>query len=152
MSDYITLATSNGGLVKRFWALDYARTPSRAEERESLSSGRPAITRGRALMAYTYQIVVPQASDDPDWGTLADLERFYGYDNPVGTPSDELTLTMHDDTERQVKIVGEMKIEPKTPTLTGTRSYYVTEIELIDVTRVKARFNQPAASMYLAAV
>lgn len=150
MSDYITLQTSDAGLVKRFWAESYREIPQRSQTMEALMDGRMSIVRGRRRTIYRYVLIVPEAVADANYGTVDDLEILFNLDNPSGSPSDTLTLTRHDGEERQVRlIVSNLEIFPKGVLLAGMQAYFPITVELLDVTLQGLDFSNPDNSAYL---
>lgn len=149
MSDYITLASSNGGISKRFWAEDMGRSLRRAETSEEQTGGALTVSKGRARDHYQYTLFVPHTPADANFGSLEDLRRLWRLNNPTASPSDVLTLTRHDGMELEVRALGDLPEKPYSVQVESAGAYYTLDIELVDVTRPKFKLNTPAGSMFL---
>lgn len=134
MADYITLANSTATLTKRFTAIGMGISWPRRQSRENQSSGALSLVTGRHNLSFSYSLLVPESVSDANYGTMDDLKTFHKLNNPSGSVTDELTLTTNDGTEYQVRFLGEPKLSPKTPFLTGNNAYYAVAIELFDCT------------------
>ena len=150
MIDYITLANSNGSLSKRFDLLDFRPPRPRSEVSETLSSGRRQITRGRRERVFEVTFLIPEISLDANWGDMADLEQFHGYDMPGATPSDVLTLTLMDESVYQVRWLGNLEPVPQGVILYGSLAYHAVRAELLDISRPGLDFSNANYSFYLA--
>jgi len=112
MADYISLASSNGGINKRFYATEADRTLKRAETTEELTGGALSISKGRGRDHYAYTLFVAHTPDDTNFGSLEDLRRLHRLNNPNGDPSDVITLTKHDGTVLQCRFLGDLPEKP----------------------------------------
>lgn len=152
MNDYVTLTTSDGLISLKFSLLEFKPGRPRSEARETLSSGRTHVTRGRRQRGWEVTFLAAETEGEVGWGSLGDLEQLHGYDLPGATPSDELTLALMDESEYQVKWLGGFEPVPQGVVLYGTTAYYAVKAELLDVTRPRCDFSVEHYSMYLAAV
>lgn len=149
MSDYITLASSDGGINKRFMVESMDRAHKRAEVNEELSGGRLNIAKGRQHLHFNYTVFLPFTSTDTDYGSLSDLQRLWRLNNPNGRPSDVLTLTHVDGTQYEVRSLGDLEDRAFGVQVDGEGAYYTVQIELVDVTRRRFDLSNPAGSMFL---
>lgn len=152
MSEYIILASSDGGTTKRFWAVDMGLARERRQSMAHLTGGRPSVVSGRSLDSYDYTLLVPESSGDANWGTLADLRQLFSLSNPQADPSDVITLTTHDGTEVECRITSNLPQKPETVILAGTTAYYKVPISLVDVTRPEMDFSEADYSFYVAVI
>ncbi len=65
------------------------------------------------------------------YGTLADLETFFDKRTP---PGDQITFVDFLGTSRVVYIIGDWEVEPMTPMLDGTESFYAVPIQMRETT------------------
>lgn len=149
-ADYIVL-TDSLGVAKRFYADGYNKRLVRSQTAEGATSGRLSTVTGRAREVYEYVLLAPQATSDSNWGTIDDLDYYGRLTNPSGTPSDVITLTRHDGTEKDCKILGDLDTENTGVVLMGNNAYYRIPVTLADVTRAQAGMNA-ASSSYFAAI
>ena len=152
MIDYISLSNSNASLIKKFDLLDFKPAKPRSEAVETLSSGRKHVTRGRRQNTFEVTFLIPEISLNADWGDLDDLEVFHGYDMPGGTPSDVLTLTLMDESQYQVRWLGDLEPVPQGTILYGSQAYYAVKAELIDISLPMLDYSNTSYSMYLALI
>jgi hypothetical protein len=59
-----------------------------------------------------------------DFGVLSDLETFYRYNNPNGTPSNIITMTDHYGVTHSIYFVGEFPKTPVTTILESAQAIY----------------------------
>jgi hypothetical protein len=124
---YIILTNSNASLSKKFVVAQGGyRVLLQKAQTENLTIGGVDVAMGTIHEIHEYQIKVREgrytfwssgsSQDIPDdYGVLSDLETFYRYNNPNGTPSNVITMTDHYGNVHQVLFVGEF---PKTPVTT----------------------------------
>jgi len=132
LSDYIILAMSDASFIKRFYAEKFQEQWERSRTLEYMTSGRVSIGFGGKRRYYNYGMYVPQSSDDGDYGTLDDLEDFFDLSNPNGIPTNAITLTKHDGSEAEVKIINNFEIQPYSVLLSGNTAYYSVTLELVE--------------------
>jgi len=150
MAEYISLASSTGSINKRFYATEMGRTLKRAETTEELTGGKLSVSKGRGRDHYTYTLFVAHTPDDSNFGSLEDLRRLFRLNNPSGSPSDVITLTKHDDTVLQCRMLGDMPEKPETVLIETAGSWYALDIELVDITVRQFELDTAADSMFVA--
>jgi hypothetical protein len=103
-NSYITLTNSDVSLSKRFLVSQGGYRVTFHEYQIKVRAGRYVFTSSGS-----YQEV------PDDYGILDDLEVFYRYNNPNGTPSNIITMIDHYGNTKSILFVGEF---PKTPVST----------------------------------
>lgn len=131
---YMTLATSTG-TTKRFRVLmgSLKESDLKNQNRKRTANGRSDNTEGAVFRSWVTSVKVRNVSTgtDPDgasYAVRADLETFYGYNNPNGTPTNRFTFTDHLGNTATVELVGQMDKENITPYLDGVNSWFVIPI------------------------
>jgi hypothetical protein len=143
---YITLAPSNdtnGSLARRFRVLQegYQRQKTKNQTIERAISGKPDITDGGVQTVRQLTIRVRHTEPDQAYGDLADLESFYGLNNPNGTPSNLLRFSRHDQdyiaanpaTYTNVMMIGEYTDSPMAIFVEGEYAWYLVNITLMEL-------------------
>src|SRR4030043_157480 len=100
---YMTLTNSNSSLSKRFRVIAEGYDNGTPTKNQSLSrtvGGGIDVSQGGILRTWSPTIRVRHTEPVADYGTLANLETFYGYNNPNGTPTDKITFVDHHGTSR----------------------------------------------------
>lgn len=141
---YFTLMTSDasgsppsGTLIKRFKVVEGGYKPflEKAITESRTVEGERDIAQGGIYKTYNFVIKVYETdpSGDQDWGTLEDIQQFYQYNNPNGTPSDVLTMIDHYGNSLYVSFAGQLPLEPATVMLEGINAVYFIPITLINM-------------------
>lgn len=146
-NSYITLSNSNNSLTKKFRVMlgGYKPTFSRTQTRRRTITGKidnqegPICQRWEyALKAYETDPTDPNGTDGATegYGTLSHLETFFQYNDPGGTPSNELTLTDHYGNTHTVVFTGEMQEIPVSVNIAGVSSEHHVSAVLEETTAV----------------
>lgn len=95
---YFTLTNSNTSLSKRFRVAinDFSRPFEKRGEVNTTVDAELDISRGGIYRTFNWTIMVRETEPDIDYGDIYDLQEFFSYNDPNGTPSDILTLTTHE--------------------------------------------------------
>jgi len=124
---YIVLTNSNATLSMKFPVNQGGyRILLQKRQTENDTIGGVDVAMGTVVEVHEYMIRVRagrfsiwssgSSQEVPDdYGLLSDLETFYRYNNPNGTPSNVITLTDHYGVTHSIYFVGEF---PKTPVTT----------------------------------
>jgi hypothetical protein len=136
--NYFSLTTSDGStLSKRFKVVEggYKRFKEKKQTIETTLDGELDISQGAIFETFNFNVKVyqedPENSEgDAPWGTLADLEQFYEYNNPNGTPSDVLTMVDHFGNTKYVTFAETFAPEGATVFLEGQNAVYFVQISL----------------------
>jgi hypothetical protein len=137
ITNYFTLTTSDGStLSKQFRVVEggFKVFKEKKQSDETTLDGYPDISQGGIYKTFNFTVKVYES--DPDntggspWGELADLEQFYDYNNPNGTPSNVLTMVDHYGDTLYVMFMGQFSLEPATVHLEGNNAIYFIPISL----------------------
>ena len=132
---YIVLTNSNASLTKRFRVLfeGYKPIKEKVGARRITVTGKVDNQVGPVLNRWEY-IIKAYAVTDPngtDYGLLSDLETFFDYNDPDGTPSNEITLTDHFGNTHTVYMIGVLQPRLQTPVLDDDETHYHVPITLV---------------------
>jgi hypothetical protein len=127
---YIILDNSNSSLTKWFRVIYEGRriTRSKAANVEYTIGGAPDISMGEVQEVHTYIIRVRQGGETGSWGVLSDLETFYSYNNPNGTPSNLITMTDHYQQDKDVYMIGEFSENVMGIEIEGANGWFLVEV------------------------
>lgn len=135
-NDYIVLTNSNSSLSKRFKAVAMKMSKTRTDNVDRTVGGSTDKQSGTIVQRWQYGLRVPvytAQSAGSDYGLWSDLETFYGYNNPNGTPSDKITLKDHYQVDHTVIFVGDIAPEPLATILEGDAAYYIVQVAFEEV-------------------
>lgn len=132
---YITLTNSNASLSKNFRVLLEGYRPSKRKNMtvtECINGGLDVSMGGiRETHQYTIRVRHTETSGS---GTLSDLETFYSYTNPSGTPSNIITLVDNDGNSHNCIMSGTFDKTSLTSFITGTEAWFFVNCEFIFLT------------------
>lgn len=131
---YAQLTTSTG-TTKRLRVLAGTLKPIllKNQNRKRTASGRSDNTEGAVIRSWSMTVKVQNVvtgtdADGSSYAVLADLETFYGYNNPNGSPTNRFTYTDHVGSAFTVELVGEMDEDVITPYFDGVNSWFYVAI------------------------
>lgn len=139
INKYFTLTTSDSSLSKKFRVVEggYSIVWDKKQDDQPTLDGVPDITQGGIYQTYNFSVKVYQEDPDntigdPQWGTLADLQTFYNYNNPnaASGPSDIITMIDHYGNTNLVVFMGQLNLQPATIMLEGINAVYFIPIML----------------------
>lgn len=133
---YIIFQNSAATLTKRFRVIAEGYDDGTLDKSVSINKtigGGIDVSQGAIYQAWNPVIRVKQDEPDTNYGDLADLETFYSYNNPNGSPSDKITFTDHHGTTHTVVIIGEFKKSVLSARIEGSNAHYVVQITLYKV-------------------
>lgn len=139
---YIRLVNSTGSLDKRFRVLaaDYRPTLVRNDSRQRTVTGKADTQTGPQYRVWSLVLKVYETESDVNYGTRANLETFFGYNNPAGSPSSRLSFYDALDSDGNgvgdlytVEIVGNLEPQLLTPMLTGAGGIFTVPLTLEQV-------------------
>jgi hypothetical protein len=132
MADYITFNNSNGSLRRQFYATAASVSTGRQQAIEPTLGGSIDLAWGLALRRYNFTIAAPQSASGTIWGTYANLETYYGYNNPGGTPSVLLTMIDHSGGTHTGYLTGDLKRDPLSVILDGNTAYWAIPVQFVE--------------------
>jgi hypothetical protein len=144
---YITLSNSNNSLTKKFRVVlgGYKPMLDRTQTRRRTVTGKidnqegPICQRWEyTLKAYETEPTDPNGEDGATegYGTLAHLETFFKYNDPGGTPTNQLTLTDHYGNTHTVVFSGSMAPVPISVHIAGVNAEHHVPVVLEETTAV----------------
>jgi hypothetical protein len=134
-NNYVILTNSNSSLAKRFRVLADGYRPQleKTGVRRTTVTGKLDNQVGPILRSW--QLVIRVYDTDPagsDYGTLANLKTFFGYNDPSGTPSNVITFTDFDESEYEVYLLGKLSEQNLTPIIEGSCAMFHVPVELME--------------------
>lgn len=126
-------------LYKKFKVVEggYNISKEKRQTDDPTLDGIPDISEGGIYTTFQYMTKCYQedpnanpGGGEPDWGTVNDLEQFFNYNNPLGTPSDVLTLIDHLGTSHLVVFMTKFDLSPVTVMLEGVNAIYFVPVVL----------------------
>ena len=136
-NSYITLTNSNASLSKKYRVIQENYddgTPNRAESFGRAMDGSADHSVGAVFKTWAPIIRVRHTEPETGYGTLANLETFYSYNNPNGTPSMNITFTDHHNVGHTVHFVGQMPKVALGCEIEGEQAWFLYKVQLIEVT------------------
>lgn len=133
---YIILNNSNSSLTKRFRVVadGYDNgTPKKQQSLRQTVGGGIDVSQGAILRTWSPVFRVRHTEPVSDYGTLGNLETFFGYINPNGTPTDKITFTDNHGTARTVIMVGDLRKSLLSATIEGSTAWYLVRVTLQEV-------------------
>jgi len=131
-NSYITLANSDISLSKKFAVIRTGRQKMKSKKstvRETFDGGID-VTMGGIHEIWQLIIRVRETEDRVGYGDREDLETFYDYNNPNGTPTNVISFTDHEGNAMTCYMVGNFKENLLSVKMTGTNSFYLCQIVL----------------------
>jgi len=106
---YFILTNSNDSLIKKFRVVmpSYKRILEKSQSINKTIDGALDISQGAIYERHEYGIRVRESESEEGYGDIEDLETFYKYNNPNGTPSDMMTLTDHFGVNHNAYFIGD---------------------------------------------
>jgi len=131
-NEYVTLNNSLGNKARRFRAGGMRINTSKAQDLQKTINGGIDITQGAVYTRVNLVLYVPYVIVDINDGTLNDLLVYYGYNNPSGSPTNQLQFTDYYGTTHTAYLIGDIEADPVClEHLDDTQAYYVCPVELI---------------------
>jgi hypothetical protein len=135
LQKYIELKTSDSGttLNKKFRVIaPYDDgTPDVPRTIQYKLGGGVDVAYGYASKSWAPTIKVRHTEPDTGYGTMADLETFFGYTNPNGTPSNIITFTDHHGTTETVVFDQTFGKQIMTTVIEGNQAWFTYQVRLI---------------------
>lgn len=134
---YIILTNSNASLSKQFKVLLEGYQPNRRKNAtvNECINGSVDVAMGAIRDEHQYTIRVRHTeTSGSTWGTLSDLETFYSYNQPGGTPSNIITLTDHEETSHNVIMLGDFGKQSLTSYITGSEAWFFVNCSFLFLT------------------
>ena len=139
-NSYITLENSNASLSKYFRVMggpegDYNDGMlSKSQEVNKTIGGGIDASVGAVYKTWNPTIMVRHTESESGYGTLADLETFYSYNDPGGTPSNVITFTDHHaGAGVDVIMLGEFRKQCLGVSIEGANAWYHVKLELHEI-------------------
>ena len=136
-NEYITLTNSDASLSKRFHVLARGYNDGaleKMEKGERTLGGGIDRSVGAVYKTWNPTIRVWHTVSDSNYGTLAELETFFKYTDPGGTPSNVITFTDHHGTSYSVHMVGNFGKSILGSAVEGTEASVVVQLRLEKIT------------------
>ena len=108
-------------------------TPNKAQTISRTIGGGTDVSTGEVYRTWSPTIMVRHTEDETGYGTLGELEQFYSFNNPNGTPSDRLTFIDHHGTSRTIIMTGELRKQTLGVSIEGSTAWYYVKIILQEV-------------------
>lgn len=126
---YLTLSNSDGTLTRRFRVLfqSFSEPWEKRQTVRETVTGVVDVTEGPIARLYSYALRAHAEAEEP-YGTLANLQTFFGYNNPNGAPSNVLRLTPPAGDPVSVYFLGALVPVPQTPMLTGPNAWFLVPV------------------------
>jgi len=133
-NDYITFTNSNSSLSRRFKVVlgSMSKMWQKKQTMETTIGGKIDLGQGSSLEIISYALKVPYSATPPE-GDKADLETFWGYSDPGGTPSDVITIADNLGNSFTAYFLGEMSETPMAYMLDGDDARYIYQVKLIKI-------------------
>ena len=142
VNSYFTLATNSNSLNKRFKVITsgYRRSTYKSESISRTLNGQQDVSRGAIYKIHDYMVKVRETEPDSNYGNLSDLEAFFEFNNPNGTPSDQLTLTDHYNNSYTCIFTKDFIPEPLGVMLEGVCAYFIVKcsFEILNLTEAQS--------------
>lgn len=133
---YIILTNSTGSLSKLFRVLLEGYRPSMKKQMtmDECINGSLDVSMGSIRTVHEYAIRVRHTETSGSYGTLSDLETFYSYNSPGGTPSNILTLVDNSGITHQVIMAGVFDKTSLTSFISGTEAWFICSCTFVFLT------------------
>jgi len=134
--DYIELETSDSSVIKRFRVIAQGYNDGKLTKAESVErtiGGGIDHSQGATYRSWNPLIRVRHTESDSNYGTLAELETFYSYNDPGGTITPDITLYDHHNQSYTVHIVGDFEKSLMGVRTEGLEAWSLVKLELIEV-------------------
>lgn len=136
--DYIWLKTDDAGatLSKKFRVIAEGYDDGNLSKSQSMSKtigGGIDASVGAVYKSWYPLIKVRHTETESDYGDLSDLETFYSYNDPGGTPSNRITFIDHHGTSYTVLLVGELRKQYIGAMIEGTDAWVIVPVGLQEV-------------------
>lgn len=139
-NDYITLENSNASLSLKYRVMggpdsDYNDGMlSKSQEVNRTIGGGIDAAVGAVYRSWNPVIMCRHTEDESGYGTLAQLETFYSYNDPGGTPSNIITFTdHHGGAGVDVIILGDFEKQMLGVSIEGSNAWAHVRLELHEV-------------------
>ncbi len=138
---YFILTNSDASLSKRFRVLHSGYDPviEKSQTVKKTLTGGWDIASGGLRRRHDYLIRASEEDPEEDdgYGSLADLETFFSYNEPNGTPSNRVTLTDHFGRYWIAVMDGSFPPKIMGAAVEGPNSYYVVKATFLLIEQVE---------------
>ena len=126
MANHIILENSNASLNKKFRVIfqGYKRTKSKPKDFKKTIGGKIDYAVGTIYQAWMFTIKVRETESESGYGDKDDLETFFDYNAPQGTPSNIITMTDHFGVDHDVLMLGTFDEKTLGVNITGTTAWF----------------------------
>ena len=124
--NYIVLQNSDASLTKRFRVIfqGYKRIKSKPKDFDKTIGGKIDYAVGTVFQQWQFVIKVRETESEANFGDKDDLETFFDYNNPQGTPSNVITMTDHYGVNHNVLMLGDFSEQPLSVSIEGTTAWF----------------------------
>ena len=139
MADHIILQTSDAGATLSKWFRVIAESYSdgalsKSQTLKQTVGGGIDGSVGAIYKSWNPIIRVRHEEVDPfDYGTRAELEQFYSYNDPGGIPSNVIGFVDHHGESFNVLLVGDLQNQTMGAMIEGTDAWFLIQLQLQEV-------------------
>ena len=126
MANHIILENSNASLIKKFRVIfqGYKRVKSKPKDFQKTIGGKIDYAVGTIFQRWEFMIKVRESEIESDYGDKDDLETFFDYNSPRGTPSNIISMTDHYGVDHDVLMLGSFDEKTLGVNITGTTAWF----------------------------
>ena len=126
MANHIILDNSNSSLTMKFRVIfnGYKRTKTKPKDFQKTIGGKIDYAVGTIFQAWMFTIKVRESEIEAGYGDKDDLETFFDYNLPQGTPSNIITMTDHFGNDHDVLMLGTFEEQTLGVNITGTTAWF----------------------------
>jgi hypothetical protein len=135
--DHIWLRNSDLSLEAKFRVVAQGYNDGMLEKAESLDrtiGGGIDHSVGAVYRSWNPTIKVRETESETDYGDISDLKTFYNYNDPGGTPSNDITFVDHHQDTYTVRIVGTYNAQTLGTAIEGAHAWTLVQLRLVEVT------------------
>lgn len=134
--NFIWLMDSDNGTQKMFRVLQAGYDDGTLEKAEDLKrtiGGGLHHSMGAVYKSWNPIIRVRENETVTDYGDLADLEYFYGLNDPGGTPSNIISFVDHHQISHYVRMHGTFRKSIMGAMSEGVNAWFLVKLQLLEV-------------------
>lgn len=136
VNPYITLTNSTSTVTKYFRVVADGYDDGLPEKTVSMSKtvgGGIDVSQGAIYKSWSPTIKVRASEPETGYGTMGELETFFSYNNPNGSPSDKITMIDHHGNSYTVVILGDMRKATLSAVIEGNSAWFLVRLRLQQV-------------------
>ena len=132
---YIILTNSDDSLSKYFRVIAQGYDDGSLAKTSSVNKtigGGVDVSMGDVYTTWNPVIRVRHTEPESGYGTLDNLQTFYGYNDPGGTPTNVITFTDNHGVEHDVYMVGDFKKQYIGAKIEGDQAWVFVKLTLVE--------------------